>query len=127
MKLMLNCAASPAGRTAKRTPGGTAAGSIISAPAGGGEGAAIGADARSETITKEDQVKVPSATLIQSTCSRISIDTDPPGFVLGKERERPSQSIRLLCLFSGHEKIRRSESRSLILVLSHPSYKRRIQ
>jgi len=56
--------------TAKRTAGGAAVGSIIGAIAGGGEGAAIGAGvgatagAGSEIITKGDQVKVPSETLI---------------------------------------------------------------
>jgi hypothetical protein len=57
--------------TAKRTVGGAAVGSIIGAIAGGGEGAAIGAGvgasagAASEIITKGDQVKVPSETLIE--------------------------------------------------------------
>jgi len=56
--------------TAKRTAGGAAVGSIIGAIAGGGEGAAIGAGvgatagAGSEIITKGDQVRVPSETLI---------------------------------------------------------------
>lgn len=59
--------------TAKRTVGGAAVGSIIGAIAGGGKGAAIGAGvgggvgAGSETITKGDQVKVPSETLIDFT------------------------------------------------------------
>lgn len=59
--------------TAKRTLGGAAVGSIIGALAGGGEGAAIGAGvgagagAGSEIITKGDQVKVPSETLIEFT------------------------------------------------------------
>jgi hypothetical protein len=59
--------------TAKRTVGGAAVGSIIGALAGGGEGAAIGAGvgagagAGSETITKGDQVRVPSETLIEFT------------------------------------------------------------
>jgi hypothetical protein len=44
-------------------------GSIIGALAGGGKGAAIGAGAGagSEIITKGDQVKVPSETLIEFT------------------------------------------------------------
>ncbi len=56
--------------TAKRTFGGAAVGSLIGALAGGGQGAAIGAGvgagvgAGSETITKGDQVKVPSESLI---------------------------------------------------------------
>lgn len=56
--------------TAKRTIGGAAVGSIIGALAGGGKGAAIGAGvgggagAGSEIITKGDQVKVPSETLL---------------------------------------------------------------
>jgi len=56
--------------TAKRTVGGAAVGTIIGAIAGGGKGAAIGAGvgagvgAGSEIITKGDQVKVPSETLI---------------------------------------------------------------
>jgi hypothetical protein len=59
--------------TAKRTVGGAAVGSIIGAIAGGGKGAAIGAGAGagvgagSEIITKGDQVKVPSETLIDFT------------------------------------------------------------
>ncbi len=40
--------------TAKRTAGGAAVGSIIGALASGGKGAAIGAGARSEIITKGD-------------------------------------------------------------------------
>ena len=59
--------------TAKRTAGGAAVGSIIGALAGGGKGAAIGAGAGgglgagSEIITKGDQVKVPSETLLDFT------------------------------------------------------------
>jgi hypothetical protein len=59
--------------TAKRTVGGAAVGSIIGALAGGGKGAAIGAGvggglgAGSEVITKGDQVKVPSETLLDFT------------------------------------------------------------
>lgn len=59
--------------TAKRTVGGAAVGSIIGALAGGGKGAAIGAGvgagvgAGSETVTKGDQVKVPSETLLEFT------------------------------------------------------------
>jgi len=59
--------------TAKRTIGGAAVGSIIGALAGGGKGAAIGAGvgggagAGSEIITKGDQVKVPSETLLDFT------------------------------------------------------------
>ena len=59
--------------TAKRTIGGAALGSIIGAIAGGGKGAAIGAaagggvGAGSEIITKGDQVKMPSETLIDFT------------------------------------------------------------
>lgn len=59
--------------TAKRTVGGAAVGSIIGAIAGGGKGAAIGAGvgagagAGSEIITKGDQVKVPSETLLEFT------------------------------------------------------------
>jgi len=59
--------------TAKRTIGGAAVGSIIGAIAGGGKGAAIGAaaggglGAGSEIITKGDQVKVPSETLLDFT------------------------------------------------------------
>jgi hypothetical protein len=50
--------------------GGAAIGSIIGALAGGGKGAAIGAGtgagvgAGSEIITKGDQVKIPSETLL---------------------------------------------------------------
>ena len=59
--------------TAKRTIGGVAIGSIIGAIAGGGKGAAIGAGtgagvgAGSEIITKGDQVKIPSETLLDFT------------------------------------------------------------
>ena len=59
--------------TAKRTVGGAAIGSIIGALAGGGKGAAIGAGtgagvgAGSEIITRGDQVKVPSETLLDFT------------------------------------------------------------
>ncbi len=59
--------------TAKRTIGGAALGSIIGAIAAGGKGAAIGAGAGggagagSEIITKGDQVKVPSETLLDFT------------------------------------------------------------
>jgi hypothetical protein len=59
--------------TAKRTVGVAAVGSIIGAIAGGGKGAAIGAGtggalgAGSEIITKGDQVKVPSETLLDFT------------------------------------------------------------
>ena len=59
--------------TAKRTVGGAAIGGIIGAIAGGGEGAAIGAGtgagvgAASEIITKGNQVKIPSETLLDFT------------------------------------------------------------
>jgi hypothetical protein len=59
--------------TAKRTVGGAAVGSIIGAIASGGKGAAIGAGvgggvgAGSEVITKGDQVRVPSETLLDFT------------------------------------------------------------
>ena len=59
--------------TARRSIGGAAVGSVIGALAGGGKGAAIGAGvgagagAGSETITKGDQVRVPSETLIEFT------------------------------------------------------------
>jgi hypothetical protein len=68
--------------TAKRTVGGAAVGSIIGAIAGGGKGAAIGAGvgagagAGSEIITKGDQVKVPSETLLDFTLQQdLSIPT----------------------------------------------------
>ena len=59
--------------TAKRTVGGAAIGTIIGALAGGGKGAAIGAGtgagvgAGTEIITKGDQVKIPSETLMDFT------------------------------------------------------------
>jgi hypothetical protein len=59
--------------TAKRTAGGAAIGGLIGAIAGGGKGAAIGAGtgagvgAGSEIITKGDQVKIPSETLLEFT------------------------------------------------------------
>jgi hypothetical protein len=68
--------------TAKRTIGGAAVGSIIGALAGGGKGAAIGAGAGagvgagSEIITKGDEVKVPSETLLDFTLQQdVSIPT----------------------------------------------------
>ena len=68
--------------TAKRTVGGAAVGSVIGAIAGGGKGAAIGAGvggglgAGSEVITKGDQVKVPSETLLNFTLQQdVSIPT----------------------------------------------------
>jgi hypothetical protein len=70
--------------TAKRTVGGAAVGSIIGALAGGGEGAAIGAGvgagvgAGSEIITKGDQVKVPSETLIEFTLQQ-DVSIPKPG------------------------------------------------
>jgi len=70
--------------TAKRTVGGAAFGSIIGALAGGGKGAAIGAGvgagvgAGSEIITKGDQVKVPSETLLDFTLQQdVSVPTRP--------------------------------------------------
>jgi hypothetical protein len=59
--------------TAKRAVGGAAIGTIIGALAGGGKGAAIGAGtgagvgAGSEIITKGNQVKIPSETLLDFT------------------------------------------------------------
>jgi hypothetical protein len=59
--------------TAKRTIGGAAVGGIIGALAGGGKGAGIGAavgggaGAGSEIITKGDQVKIQSETLLNFT------------------------------------------------------------
>jgi hypothetical protein len=68
--------------TAKRTLGGAAVGSIIGAIAGGGKGAGIGAavgagvGAGSEIITKGDQLKVPSETLLDFTLQQsVSIPT----------------------------------------------------
>jgi len=68
--------------TAKRTVGGAAVGSIIGAIAGGGKGAAIGAGAgagvgaASEIITKGDQVKIPSETLLDFSLEQdLSIPT----------------------------------------------------
>jgi len=70
--------------TAKRTAGGAALGSLVGALAGGGQGAAMGAGigagvgAGSETITKGDQVRVPSETLIDFTLMQaLSITTHP--------------------------------------------------
>jgi hypothetical protein len=68
--------------TAKRTVGGAALGAIIGAVADGGQGAAIGAGvgagagAGSEIITRGDQVKVPSETLLDFTLQQdMSIPT----------------------------------------------------
>jgi hypothetical protein len=70
--------------TAKRTVGGAAIGSIIGALAGGGKGAAIGAGtgagvgAGSEVITKGDQVKIPSETLLEFTLQQsVTIPKQP--------------------------------------------------
>jgi hypothetical protein len=70
--------------TAKRTVGGAAVGSIIGALAGGGKGAAIGAGtgagvgAGSEVITKGDQVKIPSETLLEFTLQQsVTIPKQP--------------------------------------------------
>jgi hypothetical protein len=72
--------------TTKRTVGGAAVGSIIGALAGGGKGAAVGAGvggglgAGSEVITKGDQVKVPSETLLEFTLQQeLSIPTRGSG------------------------------------------------
>jgi hypothetical protein len=73
--------------TAKRTVGGAAVGSVIGAIAGGGKGAAIGAGvgggvgAGSEIITKGDQVKVPSETLLDFTLQQdvsIPVNSNAP-------------------------------------------------
>src|SRR5271165_2978121 len=68
--------------TAKRTVGGAAIGTLIGALAGGGKGAAIGAGtgagvgAGSEIISKGDQVKIPSETLLDFTLQQdVSIPT----------------------------------------------------
>ena len=70
--------------TAKRTVGGAALGALIGAAADGGKGAAIGAGvgagagAGSEIITRGDQVKVPSETLLDFTLEQdMSIPTRP--------------------------------------------------
>lgn len=70
--------------TAKRTFGVGAAGAIIGAIAGGGKGAGIGAasgaglGAGSEILTKGDQVKIPSETLLDFTLERdLSIPQSP--------------------------------------------------
>jgi len=69
--------------TAKRTLGGAAVGTIIGAIAGGGKGAGIGAavgggaGAGSEIITKGDQVKVPSETLLEFTIQQDVTVTRP--------------------------------------------------
>jgi hypothetical protein len=70
--------------TAKRTIGGAAVGSIIGALAGGGKGAGIGAalgggvGAGSEIITKGDQVKIPSETLLDFTLQQDLSVPRPP-------------------------------------------------
>ena len=70
--------------TAKRTLGVGAAGAVIGAIAGGGKGAGIGAasgavlGAGSEILTKGDQVKIPSETLLDFTLERdLSIPQSP--------------------------------------------------
>ena len=70
--------------TAKRTIGGAALGAAIGAVADGGEGAAIGAaagagaGAGSEIITREDQVRVPSETLLDFTLQQDVSVPHPP-------------------------------------------------
>jgi len=65
--------------TATRTIGGAAVGSLIGALAGGGKGAGIGAavgggaGAGSEIITKGDQVKIPSETLLDFTLQQDAV------------------------------------------------------
>src|SRR6201997_5628176 len=79
--------------TAKRTVGGAVVGSIIGAIAGGGKGAAIGAGvgagvgAGSETITKGDQVRVPSETLIEFTLQQ-DVSIPPTGISSWQSSER---------------------------------------
>jgi hypothetical protein len=90
--------------TAKRTVGGAALGSIIGAVAGGGKGAAIGAGAGagvgagSEIITKGDQVKVPSETLLDFTLQQGRVDTTRPSefFPKVRRKKRKAQSNLLL-------------------------------
>jgi hypothetical protein len=59
------------GKTAKRTIGGAGLGAVIGAIAGGGKGAAIGAaagggaGAMASVLTKGEQVRVPSETLLE--------------------------------------------------------------
>lgn len=71
--------------TAKRTIGGAAVGGIIGAIAGGGKGAGIGAavgggaGAGSEIITKGDEVKVPSETLLEFTLQQEVTISRPRG------------------------------------------------
>ena len=91
--------------TAKRTIGGAAIGSIIGALAGGGKGAAIGAGvgggtgAGSEIITKGDQVKIPSETLLDFTLRAGSVDTPR---VLGKE----AGPLSMMATFDGRRVLR---------------------
>ena len=68
--------------TAKRTVGGAALGALIGGVADGGQGAAVGAGigagagAGSEIITRGDQVKVPSETVLAFTLQQdLSIPT----------------------------------------------------
>ncbi len=69
--------------TAKRTIGGAAIGSIIGALAGGGKGAAIGAGAgagvgvASETVTRGEQVRIPSETLLDFTLEQSVVVPTP--------------------------------------------------
>ena len=70
--------------TAKRTIGGAALGAAIGAVADGGEGAAIGAaagaaaGAGSEIVTRGDQVRVPSETLLDFTLQQdVSVPARP--------------------------------------------------
>ena len=64
------------GDTAKKTVGGAAVGAIVGAIAGGGKGAAIGAGvgagagAAVQVLTKGEQVRVPSETLLEFTISQ---------------------------------------------------------
>jgi len=71
--------------TAKRTIGGAAVRTVIGAIAGGGKGAGIGAavgggaGAGSEIITKGDQVKVPSESLLEFTLQQAVTISKPRG------------------------------------------------
>ncbi len=71
------------GNTAKKAAGGAALGAIIGAVAGGGKGAAIGAGVGAgagtsiNVITKGEQVKIPSETLLDFTLQQ-SLNVDAP-------------------------------------------------
>ncbi len=88
--------------TAKKVGGGAAIGAVIGALAGGGKGAAIGAaagggvGAGANTITKGEQVKIPSETLLQFRLQNpVSVTTTvQPPYSDGEPQQDPNLQQR---------------------------------